>query len=103
MIVTVVLAGGERRAIEADGGLSVMEILRRERLIDGECNGSLACATCHVWVDEAFAEALPAPSPGEEEMLDFAFHLAPTSRLSCQIMMSPSTDGIVVFLPTTVV
>ena len=99
MLIRVVLADGTAREIAGEAGLSVMEVLRRERLIDGECNGSLACATCHVWVDEAFAGALPPPKQGEEEMLDFAFHLAPTSRLSCQIVLGPATDGIVVTLP----
>ena len=97
--VTLILADATERAIAAPVGLSLMEALRREGLIEGECNGSLACATCHVWVDEAFAAHLPPPSPGEEDMLDCAFHLAPTSRLSCQIVLDAALDGLRVAIP----
>jgi 2Fe-2S ferredoxin len=73
--------------------------------IDGivaECGGSLMCATCHVYVDEAFADRLPAMTPDEDEMLEAAAsERLPTSRLSCQIVMSDELDGLVVRLPET--
>lgn len=99
MNVTVRLPDGSARTLEATEGLSVMEVLRKAALIEGECNGSLACATCHVWVDGAFADCLGEPSENEEDMLDVAFNLQPNSRLSCQITISEATDGIVVAIP----
>ncbi|MEM8852168.1 MAG: 2Fe-2S iron-sulfur cluster-binding protein [Pseudomonadota bacterium] len=98
-MITVRLPDGSARTLDAPAGLSVMEVLREAALIDGECNGSLACATCHVWVDAAFADRLAEPSDGEEDMLDVAFHLQPNSRLSCQITVGDATDGLVVTIP----
>ena len=66
----------------------------------GECNGSLACATCHVIVDPAWADRLPPVSDDEEAILDSVFDLTPTSRLSCQIPLSDALDGLRVSLPT---
>ena len=66
----------------------------------GECNGSLACATCHVVVDPVWADRLPPVSDDEEAMLDTVFDLRPTSRLSCQIPLSDALDGLRVSLPT---
>lgn len=99
MNITVRLPDGSARTLEAPAGLSVMEVLRKADLIEGECNGSLACATCHVWVEEPFAERLEEPCEGEEDMLDVAFNLQPNSRLSCQIIVGEETDGIVVTIP----
>src|SRR6187397_614448 len=64
-----------------------------------ECGGACACATCHVYVDEAWKEKTGGPSPMEEDMLDFAFDVRPTSRLSCQIKVSPELDGLSVTVP----
>ena len=66
----------------------------------GECNGSLACATCHVVVDPAWMDRLPPISDDEEAMLDTVFDLTPTSRLSCQISLTDALDGLRVSLPT---
>ena len=99
MNVTVIDHTRGRTTIHAEVGLSLMEALRREGLIEGECNGSLACATCHVWVDPAWFNRLAPPTEDEEDMLDVAFNLAETSRLCCQIPVSPETDGIVITLP----
>ena len=99
MNITVIDRSGSRTIIQADVGLSVMEALRRQGLIEGECNGSLACATCHVWVDPAWFDRLTPPSEDEEDMLDVAFNLTATSRLCCQIPVSSETDGIVITLP----
>ncbi len=67
--------------------------------IDAECGGACACATCHVYVDDAWSERVGGPEPMEEDMLDFAFDVRPTSRLSCQIKMSDDLDGLVVHVP----
>src|SRR3546814_1115788 len=86
--LTFIEKDGTRREVEAPLGLSVMEIAHRFDVdIEGACEGSLACATCHVIVDEAWYDKLHAPSEDEEDMLDLAFGLAPTSRLGCQIVM----------------
>lgn len=99
MRINLEMADGTKQVIEAEPGLSVMEVLRKANILDGECNGSLACATCHVWVGEPWQDKLPETSEDEEDMLDVAFHLAPNSRLSCQIIMSEETDGIEVAVP----
>ena len=67
--------------------------------IEAECGGACACATCHVYVDESWAGRIPAAQPMEEDMLDFAFDVRPTSRLSCQIRVTPEVDGLVVTTP----
>jgi 2Fe-2S ferredoxin len=98
--VTFITARGERREIEAPGGLSVMEIARRHDLgIEGACEGSIACATCHVIVDEAHADRLDVASAEEEDMLDLAVGVQPTSRLGCQIVLTEELDGLTVRLP----
>lgn len=102
--ITFVFKNGERREVEAPEGLSVMEIAHKHRIyeIEGACGGSLACATCHVvvhpeWYDKV--ETHYEVSEDEEDMLDLAFQLTQTSRLSCQIIMKPELDGLVVALP----
>ena len=82
-------------------GESVMQLARAAGLpVLGECNGSLACATCHVVVDPAWMDRLPPVSDDEEAMLDTVFDLTPTSRLSCQIHLTDALDGLRVSLPT---
>ncbi len=82
-------------------GESLMQVARAAGLpVLGECNGSLACATCHVVVDPAWAGLLPPVSDDEEAMLDTVFDLKPTSRLSCQILFTDALDGLRVSLPT---
>jgi 2Fe-2S ferredoxin len=91
---------GNRREVDAPVGLSVMEIAHRHAVdIEGACDGSLACSTCHVIVEAAWAAKLDEPSEDEEDMLDLAFGLTETSRLGCQIIMSESLDGLTVELP----
>jgi 2Fe-2S ferredoxin len=98
--ITFITATGERREIEAPSGLSVMEIARMHDLgIEGECEGSIACATCHVIVDAAYAGWLDAASAEEEDMLDLAPGVQPTSRLGCQIVLTDELDGLTVRLP----
>lgn len=95
-----VLSGGERKEVDAPVGLSVLEIAHKNNIsLEGACEGSLACSTCHVIVDEEFFDALDEPTENEEDMLDLAFGLTHTSRLGCQIKMSENLNGLVVKLP----
>jgi len=64
-----------------------------------ECGGACSCATCHIYVDDAWKEKTGSPSPMEEDMLDFAFEVRESSRLSCQIRLQPELDGLVVRIP----
>ncbi len=91
-----------RMEVEAPAGLSVLEIAHQNGLyeLEGACEGSLACSTCHVIVDPSWKDALGEPSDDENDMLDLAFGLTPTSRLGCQIIMTPELDGLVVRLPS---
>lgn len=98
--VIFVKRDGTEVTIEADAGLSVMEIGRDNGIgLEGTCGGSLSCATCHVVVDEAWVAKTGAPSADEEDMLDLAFGLEETSRLGCQIKMSDDLDGLKLRLP----
>ncbi|MBM3608186.1 MAG: 2Fe-2S iron-sulfur cluster binding domain-containing protein [Alphaproteobacteria bacterium] len=94
-------AAGNSRTVDADDGSTVMETAIRNDIpgIVAECGGSCACATCHVYVDEAWADKLPKAGPLEEDMLDFAFDVRPTSRLSCQIKIEAALEGLVVTTP----
>ncbi|MTJ80155.1 MAG: 2Fe-2S iron-sulfur cluster binding domain-containing protein [Telmatospirillum sp.] len=98
--MTFVEPNGTRHEVEAPEGLSVLEIAHRNKIdLEGACEGSLACSTCHVIVSPEWAGRLPAASDDEEDMLDLAFGLAPTSRLGCQIIMKKEFDGLEVTLP----
>jgi ferredoxin, 2Fe-2S len=92
---------GTRHEVEAATGSTVMENAIRNSIngILAECGGACACATCHVYVDDAFAETAGRPDPMEEDMLDFAYDVRPTSRLSCQIKVSEALDGLTVHIP----
>ncbi len=91
---------GNRKEVNAPNGLSVMEIAHRHAVdIEGACDGSMACSTCHVIVEPAWAGKLDQASEDEEDMLDLAFGLTETSRLGCQIIMSEELDGLTVKLP----
>lgn len=93
-------AEGARHELIARSGESLMQVARAAGLpVTGDCNGSLACATCHVIVDHEWAGRLPPPTEDEEAMLDTVFDVRPTSRLSCQIRLDPALDGIAVVLP----
>jgi ferredoxin, 2Fe-2S len=91
---------GTRREVDAPLGRSVLEIAHRHDVdIEGACEGSLACSTCHVIVDPDWYELLQEASEDEEDMLDLAFGLTATSRLGCQIVMTEELDGLTVRLP----
>ena len=91
---------GTRKDVDAPLGLSVLEIAHRNDIdIEGACEGSLACSTCHVIVDPNWFNRLEEPSEDEEDMLDLAFGLTPTSRLGCQIIITEDLDGLTVTVP----
>jgi 2Fe-2S ferredoxin len=100
--MTFIERDGTRREVDAPLGLSVLEIAHRHRVaIEGACEGSLACSTCHVIVDAGWFRKLETPTEDEEDMLDLAFDLTETSRLGCQIIMTEELDGLVVALPAS--
>jgi 2Fe-2S ferredoxin len=94
---------GTERAVDAPIGLSILEVAHKHGIdIEGACEGSLACSTCHVIIDPTWYDRLAKASEDEEDMLDLAFGLEKTSRLGCQIVMSESLDGLRVKLPSSV-
>jgi 2Fe-2S ferredoxin len=99
--ITYIEHDGTKRTVDAEVGSTVMETAIRNSVpgIVAECGGACSCATCHVHVDEAWSEKVGPPSAMEEDMLDFAFDVQPTSRLSCQIKVSDELDGLVVRTP----
>ena len=98
--ITFIKAGGERVEVEAPLGLSVLEIAHRNNIdLEGACEGSLACSTCHVIVDPEWYDVLEGATEDEEDMLDLAFGLTHTSRLGCQIIITEELDGLTVSLP----
>ena len=99
--ITFIQPDGTEQVVEGQVGATVMETAKKH-LVDGieaECGGACACATCHVYVDDAWREKVGGPTEMEEDMLDFAFDVRPTSRLSCQIKVTDELDGLVVRVP----
>ena len=91
---------GQPREVEAPLGLSVLEVAHKHGVdIEGACEGSLACSTCHVIVDADWYAKLRPAAEEEEDMLDVAFGLQKTSRLGCQIVITEPLDGLKVTLP----
>jgi 2Fe-2S ferredoxin len=92
---------GTARAVEAVSGSTVMETAIKNGIpgIEAECGGACACATCHVYVEQAWRENTGTPSPMEEDMLDFGYDVRENSRLSCQIKVTEALDGLVVMTP----
>jgi len=98
--MTFIERDGTRREVDAPVGLSVLEIAHKHGVdIEGACEGSLACSTCHVIVDAEWYELLKDATEDEEDMLDLAFGMTQTSRLGCQIIMTEELDGLTVKLP----
>ena len=92
---------GDPKQFEVPVGTTVLEAAHQNNIdLEGACEGSLACSTCHVVVDEKFYNILPQPAEDEEDMLDLAFGLTPTSRLGCQIIMSKELDGLTLVVPS---
>jgi 2Fe-2S ferredoxin len=93
---------GVAREVDAPLGLSVLEIAHRHKIdIEGACEGSLACSTCHVIIEPDWYDLLKEATEDEEDMLDLAFGLTATSRLGCQIIMTEELDGLTVRLPSS--
>ena len=99
--ITYIDATGKERVVEAKNGMTVMETAIKHNIpgIDADCGGACACATCHVYVDGAFADKVGKPSAMEQSMLDFAENVKENSRLSCQIKIRDDLDGLKVTTP----
>jgi 2Fe-2S ferredoxin len=99
--ITYIDTQGTSRTVDAEIGSTVMETAIKQGVpgIEAECGGACACATCHVYVDEAWLAIVGEPSPMEEDMLDFGYDVRPNSRLSCQIKVTPAIDGLIVRTP----
>ena len=100
--ITYIEHNGKNHTIDVTNGLSVMEGAVQNNIpgIDADCGGSMACATCHVYVKEEWFNKLPKKEDGEEDMLDMAFEPKKNSRLSCQLVVSDQLDGLVVNIPS---
>lgn len=99
--IIFVEADGSEKIVDAQNGLSLLEVAHKNGVdLEGACEGSLACSTCHLIIDKEFFENLPEPSEEEEDMLDLAWGLTHTSRLGCQIIVNDSLDGMKVKVPT---
>ena len=99
--MTFVDPGGAHHQVEAEDGNTVLEVAHRHGLdLEGTCEGCMACSTCHVIVDEGWFTKLDEASEEEEDILDLAFDVRPTSRLGCQISLSPDLNGLVVIMPS---
>ena len=92
---------GNSKTIEVDNGLSVMEGAIQKDIpgIDADCGGAMACATCHVYVEDKWVDKIPKPEDAENDMIDMAFEPKKNSRLSCQIIVSDELDGLEVTTP----
>ena len=99
--ITFTDSKGKARTVEGAEGSTLMETAIQNNVpeIVAECGGACACATCHVYVDEAFMAKVGKASGMEEDMLDFAYEVKPNSRLSCQIKITPALDGLHVTTP----
>jgi ferredoxin, 2Fe-2S len=99
--ITFIDTAGTARTVEGELGSTVMETAINNAVpgIEAECGGACACSTCHVYIDDAWREKVGEPSPMEEDMLDFAYEVKPSSRLSCQIKVSEELDGLTVRTP----
>ena len=100
-IKVIFIEGDQEREIEALVGLSILEVAHNNDIdLEGACEGSLACATCHVVLEDKIYNILDEPEEAEEDMLDLAFGLTHTSRLGCQIILTKELDGMRIKLPS---
>ncbi|MCW0180228.1 MAG: 2Fe-2S iron-sulfur cluster-binding protein [Zavarzinia sp.] len=99
--ITYIEHNGTPHEVDVKAGLSVMEGAVKNNIpgIDGDCGGACACATCHVYVDDAWRDKVGTPEDLEKSMLEFAENVEESSRLSCQIVVSDALDGLVVRMP----
>jgi len=100
--VTYIDSSGNKKTIDIPNGLTVMEGAIQNKIpgIDADCGGSMACATCHVYVKEEWFNKLPKAEDAEQDMIDMAFEPKKNSRLSCQLIVSDELDGLVVTTPS---
>ena len=99
--INFVQKDGSVKTIDAPVGISILEVAHQNDIdLEGACEGSLACSTCHVVVAEDWFDKLPESSEDEEDMLDLAFGLTQTSRLGCQIIVTEEMEGLTVSLPS---
>jgi ferredoxin len=100
-IKIIFIENGKEIEVEASIGLSILEVAHENNIdLEGACEGSLACATCHVILEEKIYNTLEEPTEAEEDMLDLAFGLTHTSRLGCQIILTKELDGMRVIIPS---
>jgi ferredoxin len=93
-------ARGETLDVQAEDGDILLNVAQRAGMpLEGTCEGQMACSTCHVWVEREWFARLPDASEDEEDMLDLAYGVRPTSRLSCQIVLNDALDGLTVTIP----
>jgi ferredoxin, 2Fe-2S len=99
--ITFIEASGQEHPVDANAGDSVMQAAMANVVpgILADCGGNCSCATCHVYVDDAWRSRIPPPSAQELEMIECALDVQDNSRLSCQIQMTPDLDGLIVRLP----
>ncbi|MBF9150365.1 2Fe-2S iron-sulfur cluster-binding protein [Novosphingobium jiangmenense] len=98
--VTFVTAKGEKIAAQGEAGTRLLDLGQAKGMpLEGTCEGQMACSTCHVVIDAAWFDRLPAAVDDEEDMLDLAAGVTRTSRLSCQIELTEELDGLVVHIP----
>jgi 2Fe-2S ferredoxin len=99
--ITYIESNGTEHTVDAEVGATVMETAIKNAVpgIEAECGGACACATCHVYIEDAWREKVGGPSPMEEDMLDFGYDVRPNSRLSCQIKVADTLDGLTVRIP----
>ena len=99
--ITYVDVQGDSKTIDVENGLTVMEGAIQNNIpgIDADCGGSMACATCHVYVEEKWLNKLPKAEDGEVDMIDMAFEPKKNSRLSCQLIVSDELEGLIVTTP----
>ena len=99
--ITYIDKSGNSKTIEVENGLSVMEGAIQNNIpgIDADCGGSMACATCHVYVEETWLNKIPKPEEAEVDMIDMAFEPKKNSRLSCQLIVSDELNGLTVTTP----
>ena len=99
--ITYVENDGKSHTVEVDNGLTVMEGAVQNNIpgIDADCGGSMACATCHVYVEDSWLNKIPKAEDAENDMIDMAYNPKTNSRLSCQIIVSDELDGLIVTTP----
>ena len=100
--ITYITSDAKTHEIDVQNGLTVMEGAVQNDIpgIDADCGGGMACATCHVYVQDKWFNELPKKEDGEEDMLDMAFEPRQNSRLSCQLVVSDDLDGLIVNIPS---